>query len=269
MVAARVSLCCLILLLLGGCALPIHPGFPISESQALSARDAMKQRPKALERPLVIIGGYRAPYHVQVRTMTGRLIKMTSQVRADALGVSVMYDGSIESATDHVIRNIEAMWPSDDPDMTVEVDVVGVSMGGLVARHGAVSGIRSDGSMRKRLRIARLYTVATPHLGACLADSLTPDYMTRQMKKGSAFLTALDEADADRAYEMFCYARTNDAVVGATRTAPIGMSPYWVHGPWMLSHVTVARDWRICADIARRLRGESPLSLEASAPPKD
>lgn len=263
--AALAAFCCL----LGGCALPIQPGFPVSESGAQQARRAMERDPRPLDRPLLVLGGYKAPYHFQVRVISSRLTTMTSGERADALGVEFIFDGSIESAADRVVRDLEQRWPSDDPDRTIEVDVVGISMGGLVARQAWASGERRDGSPRKRLRIARLFTIGTPHQGAVLADTIAPDTQARQMRAGSAFLTALDAADTDRDYELICYARTNDEIVGATRCAPEGVTPYWVHGPWLFSHLTIARDWRINADIARRLRNEPPLALEASQPPRD
>ena len=255
--------------IIGGCAFPIQPGFPISEHEAHLARRAMEHDHKPLERPLVVLGGYRAPYHVQVRVLTGRMVAMTSGVRADALGVAFFFDGSIEESADWAVRKIEERWPSDDPERTVEVDVVGISMGGLVARRAWASGGRADGSTRKKLRIARLFTIGTPHRGACLAETLAPDKPARQMRAGSQLLTALDLADADRDYELICYARTNDEIVGARRCAPEGESPYWVHGPWLFSHLTIARDWRIAVDIARRLRGEAPFALGRSEPPGD
>lgn len=229
----------------------------------------MRHDHKPLERPLVILGGYRAPYHVQVRVLTGRMVSMTSGVRSDALGVSFFFDGSLEESADWAVTIIERQWPSDDPDWTVEVDAIGISMGGLVGRHAWASDLRTDGTHRKRLRLKRLFTVGTPHRGACLADRLTIDKPTREMRAGSGFLRALDAADADRDYELICYARTNDEIVGATRSSPEGMNPYWVHGPWLFSHQTIARDWRIAVDIARRLRGEAPFALETSAPPHD
>lgn len=254
---------------LGGCALPIQPGFPIDGSQAQAARRAMQHNHKPLVRPLVVLGGYRAPYHVQVRVMTGRMVAMTSGVRADALAVAFLFDGSLEESADWAVHKIEEQWPSDDPDWTVEVDVVGISMGGLVARHAWGSGVRTDGSHRKRMRLGRLFTIGTPHLGACLAETLAPDKPARQMRAGSEFLNQLDAADAGRDYELICYARTNDEIVGARRCAPEGEAPYWVHGPWLFSHLTIARDWRIGVDIARRLRGEAPFSIERSEPPSD
>jgi hypothetical protein len=37
----------------------------------------------------------------------------------------------------------------------------------------------------------------------------------------------------------------------------------------MLSHITIAGDKAIAADIARRLRGEEPLGRENGPPPRD
>lgn len=251
-----------------GCALPVQPGFSIRESQARIERRVMELDPMPLDRPLVVLGGYRAPYSL-VASLSGRLTGMTSGIRADALGVPFLFDGSLELSADRTIENIEERWPSDDPDWTIEVDVVGISMGGLVARQAWASGQQADGAPRKRLRIARLFTIATPHQGAVLAETLAVDTPARQMRAGSGFLAALDRADLDRDFELICYARTNDSIVGATRSAPLGENPYWLHGPWLLGHLTVARDWRIAVDIARRLRGETPFAREASEPPGD
>jgi len=228
----------------------------------------MTQDPKALDRPLVVLGGYRAPYTL-VGMMSGRLTRMTSGVRADALGIAFMLEGSIEAAADRAVAKIDERWPGEDPEWTVEVDVVGISMGGLVARYAWAVGERSDGTPRKKLRIARLFTIATPHRGATLADSIAPDRAARQMRAGSELLGVLDRADGSRDFEMVCYARTRDAMVGATRSAPPGEHPHWLHGPLLFGHLTVARDWRIAVDIARRLRGDEPLALESSTPPRD
>jgi hypothetical protein len=68
---------------------------------------------------------------------------------------------------------------------------------------------------------------------------------------------------------MYCYARLNDVIVGATNTAPEGAEPFWVSGSHLLSHIRGRSDPRIIADIARRLRGESGLAVRGTAPPRD
>ncbi|TVQ30881.1 MAG: hypothetical protein EA376_11495 [Phycisphaeraceae bacterium] len=164
---------------------------------------------------------------------------------------------------------MEARWPSSDPEWTTEVDVVAVSMGGLVARLGATEAFAEGEEGRKRLRIRRLFTMATPHRGAALADLLALDSAASDMKRDSLLLRALDEALPSSEYEIIPYARTRDWTVGASRAAPPDCEPIWVDGPAFLSHATIAMDGRILIDIARRLRGEWPLAFRGSAPPMD
>lgn len=168
---------------------------------------------------------------------------------------------------------VEARWPSHEQGWTREVDVVGVSMGGLVARAGA-AGVGAGGGPSaggRRLRIGRLFTLGTPHCGARLAELARPDAAARDMRAGSAFLSRLDEArgasERGALYEMVCYTRLRDSWVGAGRTAPPGLDVHWVSGWRVLSHVTVSMDPRIVVDIARRLRGEDPLARPDGRPP--
>ena len=160
---------------------------------------------------------------------------------------------------------------------TAEIDVVGISMGGLVARlaalpPGARAGFGIDASL-PRLDVRRLFTLATPHRGAKLAGVVAMDSSARDMKPGSAFLRRLDGAEREgggREYELVCYARLRDVWVGARNTAPPGMDPIWAPTPTHdLAHMLVSRDRRILLDVARRLRGEAPVALEACAPPGD
>ena len=147
-----------------------------------------------------------------------------------------------------------------------KVDLVAHSMGGLVARAAAMGGVFGQSRGTKRLRIARLFTLATPHLGAKLARRIAPDRTARDMKPGSSFLHTLDDALMDAPYELICYARLRDSWVGATRTAPEGHGVRWVNGTRAVGHLTITQDRRIIMDIAKRLRGESGLLREGLAP---
>ena len=226
--------------------------------------------------------------------------------------------------------------------------MLGLSMGGLVARHAALP--REDG---RRLNVARLFTIATPHRGARLADfrlSLLPvwDQKVLSMTTASPFLARLDAAEraawgdggadprhaaprvepldaplraedqatdhgaggddrladarlahfavagggaeeawtdapvddaaaegddgtatpaAFRGYRIYPYVRLGDIVVGPENAAPAGQTPWWVHNPPLRSaHLAAAVDDRILADIARRLRGETPFAQDPPAP---
>ena len=70
----------------------------------------------------------------------------------------------------------------------------------------------------------------------------------------------IDEAYADRDYELIPYGVTNDGIVGVLNTAPPGELPIWTRGRFWGSHMLVAENRPIITDIARRLRGEDPVA---------
>ncbi len=144
-----------------------------------------------------------------------------------------------------------------------EVDVVAISMGGLVARYAATPGDQDTAP----LAIRRLFTLASPHRGARLARYLHPDPRTRDMRAGSGFLARLDEARDECDYELVPYGRLGDWIVGVENAAPPCTSPWWVSNlPFQDAHSDIARDPRLLADIARRLRGERPWTTEPPSP---
>lgn len=254
----------------GGC-------IPLTSAQVRTEWARMRAAPLALERPVVVAAGWRA-----WRMMPAGVVRALRELTGDRgenrfLSEAFPTAWTIQDATRELIGAVAGAWPSDDPGWTVEVDVVGVSMGGLVTRLGALpqelrarTPFRIDAAL-PRLNVRRLFTLATPHRGSRLANRVALDSAAHSMKAGSAFLRNLDAVEASpRPYEMVCYARLRDSWVGAGNTAPLGMEPIWVPTPaWGLGHVLVSRDRRILLDIARRLRGEDPLALAGSTPPRD
>ncbi len=213
-----------------------------------------------LERPVLCLSGWRA-WPVMAAGVARRLSGMTG-APFDSFGrVSFQEVGSFAGAVRKVMAEVEEKWGSAD----VELDVVAVSMGGLVARAAAAGMF--DG---ERLRVKRLFTLASPHLGASLAGVVALDSSARDMKPGSEFLRALDEVEREqggRGYELVCYARTRDWWVGAKQTAPAGMDPIWVDAPLVtMSHLCVTMDRRILGDVAHRLTGKEPILRERGAP---
>jgi pimeloyl-ACP methyl ester carboxylesterase len=163
------------------------------------------------------------------------------------LAVSFTLVGSIEAAAAKVVERVSRRFPGGNGGETVEVDVVGTSMGGLVARLAAIP----EGG-RPRLRIARLFTLGTPHRGAAIAQRIAVDESSRSMRSGSELLRRLDAALPG----------------DARNTAPVGREPFWVPGPLLLSHHTITNDRLIVCDIARRIRGEAPFATRATPPPR-
>jgi hypothetical protein len=61
--------------------------------------------------------------------------------------------------------------------------------------------------------------------------------------------------------------RLGDIIVGAPNAAPEGLTPRWLPGePLQDSHIGAMLDKRIIADVARRLRGEQPLTSDPPQP---
>lgn len=216
---------------------------------------AMRSKPRELQRPLVVVGGWRSP-PLLTDACRRRLVRMVGT--GPSLAISRPLAGSIERFADEFVHRVRARFGES------AIDVVAISMGGLVSRYSA---------LELGLPIARLFTLGTPHRGARLARWIRVDRAGRSMKPGSDWLAELDGrgSQRDAAFELVPYAHLNDTWVGASNSAPPGMTPLWTAGTHLMSHFTVSSDPLILADIARRLRGERPLAAqsELSPPPCD
>jgi len=259
--------------ILAGCQIdrPINPSFPLTLEAAESAIVEMEGRPVGLTRPVVILGGYFDP-GFGTKDIEDSIKRVTGDDRI--ISVSFFARFNFEGCRDHAIRSIEAAFPSDDPDWTAEVDVIAGSMGGIVARYAnlplsddELHAVSTASPHRKRLKIARLFTISTPHRGANMAALPTFDSLVLGQRAGSQLLHSLDDALASARYEIVPYVRLGDRVVGVSNAAPPGRLAWWVpNAPLQFSHINSMRDERIIADIARRLRGETPYTIAPPAP---
>ncbi|MEO0511680.1 MAG: hypothetical protein AAF108_02135 [Planctomycetota bacterium] len=251
------------------CTAVVEPGQPLelTKVEVAALRGEMEASPADLERPVVVLSGYHA-WPSMADRLADRLAAVTSGDRDDFVDVAYTNVGEFDKMVSRAILTVDAAFPSDDPRETVEVDVVGISAGGLVARAAAMplhKGLARD----KRLKIRRLYTLGTPHRGALLAERIAPDPAAKDMVQGSDFLRSLDEDLPGIDYEIYPYAHLNDTWVGATRSAPPGYDPVWTGGRRMFSHFGVSDNKMFILDIARRLRGDEPLASEPTPPPRD
>lgn len=252
---------CLLLMQLVGCAAqPVNPSFPVTMEDARVAWSVMEDHPIALTRPVVVLGGIYDPGFAA--GAIARRIKEIAGPDAPIVHVGFLDTGSFDRSAAKVLEAVDRAFPSVIPTQTTEVDVIGVSMGGLVARYAASEMYRADSG--RRLSVRTLYTISSPHTGAKLAWVPTFDKRVIDMRGDSEFLQQLN-AEA-RNYELVAYARLGDQVVGENNAAPPGMTPRWIVARHGLSHVSAYSDTRILADIARRLRGETPLSTDPPAP---
>jgi pimeloyl-ACP methyl ester carboxylesterase len=220
----------------------------------------MRKSPKPFERPVLVLGGYQDP-GLGPAAVCARLRSIAGGQRI--IGVSYFFDGTFDECRHDVLAEIERACPSPDPGQTQEVDVIGLSMGGVVARYCAI-----DKPGERRLRIHQLFTISSPHRGAAGATALPAmTRLHRDLCEGSAFLAALDAAEgAHRDYPIVPYVRLGDWIVGVRDAAPRGQSPWWVSTPPMENpHLGAPLDPRILADIVRRLRAEEPFTHPPTA----
>lgn len=242
-----------------------NPDFPMADDAIREERRRMREEPARLERPVIVLSGYRSPGLVVAR-LANRLRELTGAEHDQIVTLSYMTCGTIEEPARRAVRLVESRFPSDDPEWTTEVDVVAISMGGLVARLASADPALRDEAGGKRLKIKTLYTLASPHGGAKLANRIHFDRATRCMIPGSMFLSVLDASLESCEYEVVPYAVLNDTWVGARNASPPGQDAIWTPGRYVLSHHLVSLDARIQTDIARRLRGEEPLAKPGPVP---
>lgn len=250
-----------------------NPAYPATSAQVQAAIDAMEAAPVGVGRPVVVLTGWRSP-SLAGSALAGRIRSVTGADPDRVISISYLWGDDIPSIADDVARKVaEAFGRTIDPatgaHWTAEVDVVAVSMGGLVARAAWAEATTVGREADVRLNIRTLYTLGSPHRGAKLAEWIRLDDASVQMRPGSAFLAKLDETLAhDGGPAIVPYATLRDTWVGASHSAPTGQDPIWVPGRLVLSHHLISLDRRILADLGRRLRGEEPLAAP-SPPPHD
>ncbi len=253
-----------------------NPAFPASDEAIDRELVRMRANPKSLERPVLVLGGYRSP-RPSPAGLARSLTALTSGRPVDFLAVSYPRASLVREALTTIHDALHARGWLQPDGTPIEMDVCAISMGGLVARAGAATppivgtpwpaGFRATPTRTfAPLRIKRLFTLATPHRGASLALHTTPDPAAEDMLPGSSFLAALDRALPSATFEMTCYTRLGDRWVGSWNTSPAGIGVIWTPPVWLGNHFVVQYCPRILADMARRLRGEKPLAQPAALP---
>ncbi len=247
---------------LAGCAHhPVNPSFPLTSADAKVAWSAMQEDPKPLARPIVVLGGIYDPGWAAASVERDLRTIANEAHENNIIHVGFLDTLSFDGAAEKFITAVDKQFASNNPTQTIEVDVIGFSMGGVVARYAA-SDIYAAKSGR-RLRIHRLFTVSSPHIGAKLAWVPVPDTRVSDLRCGSGFLDQLNAES--HPYEIISYARLGDEVVGERNAAPPGQTPYCLSKQGF-SHASAYNDARILADIGRRLRYEEPFTLDPPAP---
>lgn len=246
-----------------GCSTTPNPSFPLTVVEANDAIRDMESAPTPAERPVVILGGIMDP-GIAVKHISKRFDRVLDE--DSIIPITFAFEPTFDQCREKVIEAVDAVHPSLDPNWTTEVDVIAVSMGGLIGRYAAAAAPEGD-DYGRRLRVRRLFTIASPHRGAKLAGLPTLDEKQKDMRSGSEFLTQLDDSLETSDYELIPYVRLGDSIVGTENAAPYQDTPYWVPiGPLEMAHLFSWSDPRIMADIMRQLRGETPFIMGPPAP---
>lgn len=259
-----------------------NASFSLTESDAKAALDGMHESPKPLKRPVLVLGGFSDP-GFSAPLLAGDLRRACGE-DVQFIPVSFLFCWTFDDCRDRVIEAVDRAVPTQDPNRTAEVDVVGISMGGLVARYAAAPS-ETGLFNRRRLRVARLFTISSPHRGARAAVLPTFNQLQLDMRVGSPFFQHLEakeslmcdaardagkKVEGDLPYPVYPYVRLHDTMVGVENAAPNGRTPIWVANlPLQDAHFFAPSDPRILADISRRLRGEAPYAHEPAEPPPD
>jgi pimeloyl-ACP methyl ester carboxylesterase len=237
----------------------LNPSFPISIEEARTRLKATESDKRQLDRPLVICGGFMdfglGPWLMKR--------KLDRHVSGKIILVSFATCGSFQGCRERLVRRIDAELGVDGSQATKEVDVIGQSMGGLIALHAAVE----DPALGKRVKINRLVTICSPLQGAKLAEATSFDVFRyqRDMRPGSSFYAWIAKASPD--CEIISYARLRDDKVGEEYAAPVDRLAWWVDTPKSEdAHDRADFDPRIILDIVLRLRGETPITKSPPAP---
>jgi hypothetical protein len=250
-------------LVTAGCGGPqlVNPSFPITEAAARRDLARMAGEPKPLERPLVVISGFVDPGFAAL-SMHDQMVAATGDRRVAT--ISLFECMSFEECRQKIVGVVSRAFPNDDPRWTTEVDVIGFSLGGLAARVAADDGPGHRDN--RRLRIHTLFTIDAPNRGAQRAAEMPILHpLMRGMRPGSALLVALNARRPT--YSVVAYVRLNDKPVGVRNAGVDGYPLWWVATPpFSNPHSGAVLDPRILADIARRLRGETPLTTLSPAP---
>lgn len=238
------------------CRARVNPAFCPTPEELDAQWAQLAATPYEHPRPVVVLCGWRAPL-AALKSLRANLRALMPGTRV--LPIAFPRASSMQEA-DRATRNVlEARNLADTP-----LDVVALSMGGLVARALAA------GTFAAPIQIVNLFTFATPHRGAVLAKYIRPDAAARDMRPGSAFLQDLDAALDRAAFNLTPYGYLRDWWVGCENTAPPGHTPIWLDPLGLrgrtLSHFMITTERRIILDVALRLRGLPPLSTPGPLP---
>ncbi|MHC5055704.1 MAG: lipase family alpha/beta hydrolase [Planctomycetota bacterium] len=236
---------------LAGCGPNVYllPDGPQTRRQARALLEELARSPRALERRLVLVSGWRSP-----PGGFGALAHWLDRCTTNATEMVSIAECPPDIPIPELARALFGGRGGPDP-----IDVVAYSMGGLVARVAARQG---------SVRIRTLFALATPNRGLPLARLMPWDVQMRDMHPGSEFIAGLDDtAPAPR--DTICYSMRRDIIVPAGRAHIEGATHVVVSRAArrpLSAHRQILVDERVIYDIIRRLLSHDASPTGPSAP---
>lgn len=129
------------------------------------------------------------------------------------------------------------------------IDVVGHSMGGIVTRDAA--------RHRHGLKVARLFSLSSPHRGAGWLAPYTPHPHAQALRPQSTFLAEVNADPTSHDFEIHTFRLHHDRLISAESAHAVGHTHYdWPSlRPWLSSHASTQWDIRICTAVVGMLLG--------------
>ena len=262
-VVPRHILFLVLVILLSNCTTLTAPSKdnPMPKSELRTELEQMRANPVELDRPVVVIDGWLTYGGASV------IVRELKDLTGGEEDLFVKYNyplifSTLESNARKIVRIVEERWPSDDPEWTTEIDTVGFSMGGLIARVAAESP-REGKKPRKRLKVKHMFTISAPHKGTgWWIRWAAIDQMSWAVSLyGGSYRSWLNERLVEADYDLYCYGQGNDWITGNNFEAE-GYREIKARGLFLFSHTGSYGNYRHLADIAARLRGEDPIVPE-------
>ncbi|GLY63816.1 lipase [Amycolatopsis taiwanensis] len=206
--------------------------------------------PTVLERPLVVLPGLAdnaAIFTELRRALPGPVV---------SFGYSPLI-GDVRVAAGQLAEQIEELCAVAGVST---VDVVGHSLGGLIARYY----VQRLGGHR---RVHHTVTIATPHRGTVTAWLLSPLPLVRQLRPGSDLFEELTEPAPECTARFVTFSSTADALILPARNAQLEHPDLTVRNVVIadVGHLALAADRDVIAEIRALLVPESPAEELRSA----
>lgn len=219
-----------------------RPSLGVSEARRLLREWA--RSPRALARPVLVISGWMYPSAL-LSPITNALLACTTNGREWVHVSGCPFHLPIQRLAKRLVLRYQ------DLSDRYGVDVIGVSMGGIVAREAARS--RSQ----PRLRVVRLFTLGTPHGGARALAKLAPHHQAQQLARGSRFLDDLNADPTSRDFPIETFGLAGDHLVSPQSAHAVSTRRnHWNNALMLLpAHSALHRDPRIIATLVGRLLG--------------